>query len=45
MTPKGEEVVKQLAAQTIRIEKKFRSRFTERELAQLVEYLQRIYRK
>ena len=44
MTPKGEEIVKQLATQTIRIEKKFRSRFTESELAQLVEYLQRIYR-
>jgi DNA-binding MarR family transcriptional regulator len=45
LTPKGEEVVARLTVQTMRNEKKFRSRFTEQELTQLVEYLQRIYRK
>jgi len=45
ITPAGEKVVAQLAVQTIRNEKKFRSRFTEQELTMLIEYLQRIYRK
>lgn len=45
MTPKGEKVVAKLAAQTIRSEEKFRRRFTDQELATLIEYLQRIYAK
>jgi DNA-binding MarR family transcriptional regulator len=43
MTPKGKKIAEQLAAQTIRSEEKFRRRFTDQELANLIEYLQRIY--
>jgi DNA-binding MarR family transcriptional regulator len=43
LTPKGEKVVAKLATQTIRSEEKFRRRFTDQELATLIEYLQRIY--
>lgn len=43
MTPKGKKVVARLATQTIRSEEKFRRRFTDQEMATLIEYLQRIY--
>jgi DNA-binding MarR family transcriptional regulator len=43
MTPAGKKVVAKLAAQTMRSEEKFRRRFTDKELATLIEYLQRIY--
>jgi DNA-binding MarR family transcriptional regulator len=43
LTPKGIEKVKNLARQTDQFDKKFRARFTARELAQLMEYLERIY--
>jgi DNA-binding MarR family transcriptional regulator len=43
MTPLGEKVVAKLATQTVRSEEKFRRRFTDREWATLIKYLQRIY--
>lgn len=43
LTPKGVDKVRKLAAQTDQFDKKFRARFTPKELAQLMEYLQRIY--
>jgi len=44
-TPEGERVAAELARQTMQNEKKFHVRFTDRELAQLIEYLERIYLK
>ena len=43
LTPKGQDKVRHLARQTNRFEKRFRARFTEQELAKLMEYLERIY--
>lgn len=43
-TPKGEGVAAELARQTMANEKKFRRRFSEEEFADLIEYLERIYR-
>lgn len=43
LTPKGMEKVRKLARQTNQFDKKFRARFTAKELAQLMDYLQRIY--
>ena len=44
LTLRGMEKVRKLARQTDQFDKKFRTRFTARELAQLMEYLERIYR-
>jgi DNA-binding MarR family transcriptional regulator len=44
LTPKGTEKVKKLTRQTDQFDKKFRARFAAKELAQLMEYLERIYR-
>lgn len=44
-TSEGEKVAAELARQTMKNEKKFHARFTETELAQLIEYLERIYLK
>jgi DNA-binding MarR family transcriptional regulator len=43
LTPKGVEKIKKLARQTDQVERRFRTRFTDQELARLMEYLQRIY--
>ena len=43
LTVKGVEKVKNLARQTDQFDKEFRARFTAKELAQLMEYLERIY--
>jgi DNA-binding MarR family transcriptional regulator len=43
LTPRGIEKIKQLARQTEQVERRFRARFTDKELAQLMEYLERIY--
>jgi DNA-binding MarR family transcriptional regulator len=45
LTPKGQEKVRKLARQTNQFEQRFRARFTEQELARLMEYLERIYRR
>jgi len=45
LTPEGEKAVKELARQTLRHEKRFRSRFTDKELEKFLEYLRRIYQK
>jgi len=45
VTAKGKKVVAELAEQTLQNEKQFYERFTEKELANLLEYLQRIYTK
>lgn len=44
-TPEGERVAAELARQLMKNEKIFHSRFTDEELAQLIEYLERIYLK
>ena len=43
LTPKGTKKVKKLAQVTDQFDEKFRARFTAKELAQLMEYLERIY--
>ena len=43
LTQKGVEKVRNLSRQTDQFDKKFRSRFTTKELAQLMDYLERIY--
>jgi DNA-binding MarR family transcriptional regulator len=43
LTPRGVEKVKKLARQTDQFDEKFRARFTAKELARLMEYLERIY--
>lgn len=43
LTGKGKKAAARLAKQTLEHEKKFRSRFSDRELADLIEYLQRIH--
>jgi DNA-binding MarR family transcriptional regulator len=43
LTPKGVEKVRNLSRQTDQFDKEFRARFTSRELAQLMDYLERIY--
>ena len=45
LTPKGQETVTELAKQTLRHEKRFRSRFSDVELEKFLEYLRRIHRK
>jgi DNA-binding MarR family transcriptional regulator len=44
-TAEGEKVAAELARQTMKNEKKFHARFTDEELARLIEYLERIYSK
>jgi DNA-binding MarR family transcriptional regulator len=43
LTDKGKAVAKELGEQTREHEKKFRARFTDEELANLIDYLKRIY--
>lgn len=43
VTAKGKRAAAKLAEQTLEHEQRFRERFSDREFAQLVEYLQRIY--
>jgi DNA-binding MarR family transcriptional regulator len=43
VTPKGEKVAADLNSETRKNERKFQKLFTEEELANLIEYLQRIY--
>jgi DNA-binding MarR family transcriptional regulator len=43
LTQKGVEKVRNLSRQTDQFDKKFRARFTSKELTQLMDYLERIY--
>ena len=45
VTARGKKLVNELARQTEINEEKFRARFTEQELADLIDYLRRIYVK
>lgn len=45
VTAKGKQMAAKLAKQTLEHERKFRDRFSERELDTLIAYLRRIYAK